>query len=81
MTKTPADVLADIGRALFGERWRLPLCEALNVDERLVRRWLSGATGLAAGHIIFTKAEKVLRDREREIAGILRTLEQWREGR
>jgi hypothetical protein len=76
---TPADMLAAIGQALFGrERWRLPLCDALGVDERQVRRWLAGTRELETSHGIFTKAEKLLRDRECEITSILRTLEQWR---
>jgi hypothetical protein len=78
MTKTPADILADTGRALFGDRWRLPLADALGVDERQIRRWLSGASELATSYTVFAKAEKLLRDREREITNILRTLERWR---
>jgi hypothetical protein len=76
MTKTPADLLADTGRALFGDHWRVPLSEALNVDERLVRRWLSGTNELP--HPVLAKVERLLRDRQDTIAGILHELEQWR---
>jgi hypothetical protein len=77
MQKTPADILADTGRALFGDHhWRMPLTEALAVNERLVRRWLSGANELPGA--VLTKIEQLLRDRQDTIAGILRAIEQCR---
>jgi len=37
-----ADQIGDIGRQLFGDRWQAPLANALGVDVRLLRYWLSG---------------------------------------
>ena len=39
---TPADLLAEIGQALFGAEFRTQLAAAINVNERTVRRWLAG---------------------------------------
>ena len=35
--------ISEVGRALYGERWRLPLSEALGVNERTIRRWADGS--------------------------------------
>jgi hypothetical protein len=79
MNKTPADVLADIGRALFGEQhWRLPLADALGVHERTIRRFMTGAAEITTDYRLFAKAEELLRDRQDTIASLLRILEQWR---
>ena len=36
------DELRFLGRALYGERWRIPLATELGVDTRTVRNWLAG---------------------------------------
>lgn len=36
-------LLADTGRALYGERWQTALAADLGVSDRTVRRWLAGA--------------------------------------
>lgn len=76
--KTPADMLADIGRALYGEHWRRPLADALGINERQIRRWLAGDT-LADDHPVFADALTMLRRRQREIVGIADRLSRWRE--
>jgi hypothetical protein len=35
----PPDILALVGRALFGDRWQHSMARALDVNERTVRRW------------------------------------------
>jgi hypothetical protein len=37
-----ANLLARIGAALYGERWKKPLAARLNVNERKMRRWSKG---------------------------------------
>lgn len=37
------DLLADVGRALYGPFWHRELARALDVNERTVRRWEQGA--------------------------------------
>jgi len=35
-------LLADIGEALYGERWQSDLASALGVNRRTIARWVSG---------------------------------------
>lgn len=35
-------LIAEVGEALFGPRYRTDLAEALQVNERTVRRWVDG---------------------------------------
>lgn len=46
MTST---LLADTGRALFGERWQSELARSLDVNDRQVRRWVAGEYDPPAG--------------------------------
>jgi len=43
------DLLTRCGEALYGPRWQTDLAEALDVDDRTVRRWISGATPVPQG--------------------------------
>lgn len=51
-----------IGQSIFGERWQSALARALNVDDRTVRRWLSGESRLPTDidRKIFLLAEQKL---------------------
>lgn len=40
------DQFTALARALYGREWRLPLAEALKVNERTVRRWAAGTTAV-----------------------------------
>lgn len=42
-------LLGALGRALYGDHWRLPLASALDVSERTVRRWGAGEFLIPAG--------------------------------
>lgn len=42
-------LLKDAGEALYGPRWQTDLAADLNVSDRTMRRWLSGADDLPAG--------------------------------
>ncbi|MCC6775654.1 MAG: hypothetical protein IT537_03300 [Hyphomicrobiales bacterium] len=70
-------MLADIGRALYGEHWRRPLADALGVDERQIRRWCNAEYTLAADHGVFRDARALLDRRSGEINGVRVTLERW----
>jgi transcriptional regulator with XRE-family HTH domain len=37
-----ADLLRQVGEALYGARWQSPLAADLGVSDRTVRMWLSG---------------------------------------
>jgi hypothetical protein len=74
--KTPPDMLADIGRALYGEHWRRPLADALGIHERQIRRWLNGDS-LHREHALFADALDLLTARTAEIEHTRRQLSRW----
>lgn len=41
MIKLTKEKLAQAGQALYGERWQTDLANALDIDNRRVRQWLS----------------------------------------
>lgn len=41
--------LEEIGRALFGDQWQVPLARELEVADRTVRRWAAGDVTPPAG--------------------------------
>ena len=49
MIETAPDMLADVGRALHGERWQTALAHDLEVADRTVRRWIAGDTAPPPG--------------------------------
>ena len=58
--KSPPDMLADIGRALYGEHWRLALARGVGVDDDTIRRWMTGRTELRCDHGVFDDALALL---------------------
>jgi hypothetical protein len=46
MSQTEAEtrLLIEIGKALYGERWQTSLANDLQVADRTMRRWVSGAS-------------------------------------
>lgn len=52
MTRTAAitpELLALCGQALYGARWQTEIARDLQVDDRTVRRWLSGERSIPPG--------------------------------
>jgi hypothetical protein len=47
--KEAANVLADAGRALYGEHWRQPLGEETGVNPETLRRFMSGRMTIPNG--------------------------------
>lgn len=45
----PPDVLARVGRALYGDQWQTPLARDLNMNERSVRYMAAGDRGISPG--------------------------------
>ncbi|MCW5746042.1 MAG: hypothetical protein KIT36_07580 [Alphaproteobacteria bacterium] len=43
------DVLRRVGEALFGERWLGELAQALEINERTIRRWAAGGFHVPSG--------------------------------
>lgn len=74
---TPADMLALVGRALYGPHWRLQLARGLEVDDDTIRRWMSGRTRLGADHGAMDDALELLERRELEINQAAARLRRW----
>lgn len=55
-----------VGRALYGRQWRGPLAEALNVNERTVRRWANGEFEI--NQHVWSDIMIILNDRESSLA-------------
>ncbi len=77
MTKSPVDMLAEIGRALHGEQWQRPLARDLGVHERQLRRWITEDSPLPADHGIFPELQELLRRRTRATSEMADALERW----
>ena len=74
MSKAASDMLADIGRALYGVHWRRPLADALGIEELQIDRWLAGEQPAQGA---FGDALILLRRRETEITRTADALEEW----
>jgi len=55
------NLLTQCGEALYGTRWRTDLAAALDVDERTVRRWVSGDTPVPRG--VYTDLMRIMQER------------------
>jgi len=75
--KPPSDQLAQVGRVLYGEHWRLALARGVQVDDDTIRRWMTGRTDLPGDHAVFEDALTLMRQRQREIAMAADELERW----
>lgn len=75
--KPPADMLTDIGRALYGEHWRFPLARGVGVNDETIRRWMNGHTVLPPDHGVFANALGLLKQREQELGAMRRELTKW----
>ena len=63
-----ASLLNDVGTALYGPRWFSPLAEALGVNNRSIRRWVTGECEPSQG---------VWRDLEGVVRNHVQDLERW----
>lgn len=59
----PAQILADIGRAVFGQHWQVPLAKALKVHDRTLRRWANDGGPLE----LTDPLRLILEERQKEI--------------
>jgi hypothetical protein len=49
MNHISADLLREIGEAMYGARWKKDLAGDLGVNERTIRRWSAGEWPVPAG--------------------------------
>jgi plasmid maintenance system antidote protein VapI len=61
---TPADLLTEVGRALYGGEWANPMARALGITENSLRKLLRGKLTLTPDHGIMRAALQLL-DEER----------------
>lgn len=66
------DVLARVGRSLFGEQWQTPLARALGMSDRSLRYMAAGDRGIHAG--IVTDLLGILEERGDELHAIAKEL-------
>jgi hypothetical protein len=59
----PPNILSDIGRAVFGQHWQVPLAKALKVHDRTLRRWANDGGPLE----LTDPLRVILEDRQKEI--------------
>lgn len=66
----PPHILADIGRAVFGQHWQAPLAKTLKVHDRTLRRWANDGGPLELTETL----RAVLEERQKEIHRVLGAL-------
>ena len=73
-----AALLAEVGRALYGEHFNTALAAALGVNERTIRRWLSGDNTPGPG--VWSDLEQLCYDRRVTLLDLSRQAESTRRG-
>jgi hypothetical protein len=65
-------LLCEAGQALYGERWQTDLANDLQVADRTVRRWVSGASPIPSG--LWSEINDILRKHSDSIAEVRRKI-------
>lgn len=68
INRQSADVLADAGRALYGESWRMSLSEATDIHADTIRKFMSGRMAVPAG--VLDKVSELVWRRIRELSAV-----------
>jgi Fe-S-cluster formation regulator IscX/YfhJ len=68
----PRDLLREIGEALYGPRWQTDMADALGVDPRTVRYWLSGRQQPQPG--VWNDLRTIAEERCRRIKAVAKRL-------
>ena len=61
-------LLTEAGTALYGERWRAPLADALGIGRDTLQFWLNGKTPVTVTHPIFVRLADMLEARAAPVA-------------
>ena len=67
-------LIADIGRALYGERWQSDLARALDVSDRTARRWAAGTDEPRRG--VYTDLHRMVIERIADLEDILERIKE-----
>lgn len=68
----PIDLFARCGKALYGDRWQTQMAETLGINDRTLRRQLSGDLRISSS--IGTDLHRLLLERQMEIDLLLEEL-------
>jgi hypothetical protein len=60
-----ATLIADVGRALWGEAWKSPMAEAVRHQKSAVDGWARGRSAVPAG--VWSELRALVRQRRREL--------------
>jgi hypothetical protein len=78
--KPVAEILAEIGRALYGvAEWQSHLASALGVRRDSMRHWMSGRQSLSSEHGMWDDLLRLAKQRELEVRAARENLEAWLE--
>lgn len=67
-----AKLLHDTGAALYGPRWQSEVARELQVSDRTVRRWASGAIDVPAG--VYVDLLRIATERAAELDALIERL-------
>jgi len=70
----PADLLAAIGRSLYGEHWQNQFAAAFHTSRDTIRKWLSGKMTLAQNHGVLAETLAVIDAKIAELTGLRKQL-------
>jgi hypothetical protein len=68
-----AELIRTVGSKLWGSRWQTDMAQALGVNDRTVRRWVSGAEEPRSG--VWTELIQILRERREELGKVIERVE------
>ncbi len=86
-----AELIAEVGHALWGPTWKSPMAEAVHHQKSIVSAWASGRLPVPAG--VWSELQELMRRRRHEFdalapriqrahdASLRQTLEQTKRGR
>ena len=73
MSKSPAEILQEVGRALYGEEWKGPFAKDIGVNRDTIRYWLNGKMTLRPDH--FATLHDMIVKREAELRAARKAVE------
>jgi hypothetical protein len=74
-----SEVLKLAGRALYGERWQVPLARDLGISDRTVRYWVAGNHPRPPD--LNQRLVALLRERGEELSGLIALIERNENGK
>jgi hypothetical protein len=73
VVSSDAELFRLVGNHLWGSRWQTDMAIALGVNDRTVRRWVSGAETPRPG--VWTELIEIIRERREELGEVIERVE------